>query len=96
MVDLLSWKNIDVSILFPSSGRQIHGLRRVSAEKPDFENTEVLKMYKLGCYGLNGELETLRTAETREEARKKYESLKKECKCTICVQKIEFVNPEDL
>lgn len=29
-------------------------------------------MYKLGCYGNNDELETLRTAKTREEAREKY------------------------
>ena len=53
-------------------------------------------MYKFGCYGNDGEPEVLGTAKTREEARKKYQILKKDYNCTIWIQKIEFVNPEDL
>ena len=34
-------------------------------------------MYKFGCYGNDGEPEVLGTAKTREEARKKYQILKK-------------------
>lgn len=53
-------------------------------------------MYKLGCYGDNGEPEVLRTVKTREEAREKYQILKKDYNCTIWIQKIEFINPSDL
>lgn len=53
-------------------------------------------MYKLGCYGNNGELETLRVVKTREEAKEKYQILKKDYKCTIWIQEIKFVNPKDM
>lgn len=53
-------------------------------------------MYKLGCYAEDGEMETLRTANTREEAKRKYKILHDSYKCTIWIQKIEFVNPQDL
>lgn len=53
-------------------------------------------MYKLGCYGDNGNPEVLRTVKTREEAREKYQILKKDYNCTIWIQKIEFIKPSDL
>lgn len=53
-------------------------------------------MYKLGCYGNNGEPEVLRIAKTREEAKEKYKILKRDYNCTIWIQKIDFVNPKDL
>lgn len=54
------------------------------------------RMYKLGCYTKDGEMETLRTVNTREDAKEKYKILHDSYKCTIWIQKIEFVNPEDL
>lgn len=53
-------------------------------------------MYKLGCYGNNGELETLRIAKTKAEAKEKYKILKKDYNCTIWIQKIKFIDPESL
>lgn len=53
-------------------------------------------VYKLGYYTEDGEMEVLRTVDTREEAKEKYKILHDSYKCTIWVQKIEFVNPEDL
>ena len=53
-------------------------------------------MYKLGYYNENGEQETLRTVKTKEEAREKYKIVRDSYKCTIWIQKIEFVNPKDL
>ena len=53
-------------------------------------------MYKLGCYGNNGELETLRTVGNKEEAKEKYQIIKKDHNCTIWIQKIEFIDPKDL
>ena len=53
-------------------------------------------MYKLGVYNVDGEMECLRTVQTKEEAKEKYELLHKEYECTIWIQKIEFVNPKDL
>lgn len=53
-------------------------------------------MYKLGYYTEDGELETLRTAKSRDEAKEKYKILHDSYKCTIWIQKIEFVNPKDL
>ena len=52
-------------------------------------------MYKLGYYNTDGSLECLRTANTKEGAKHMYESLKDEWKCTIWVQKIEFVDPKE-
>lgn len=51
--------------------------------------------YRLGCYNTDGSLECLRTANTKEEAKHMYESLKDEWRCTIWVQKIEFVDPKE-
>jgi len=53
-------------------------------------------MYKLGCYDENGIMETLRTANTKEEAKEKYNILHNSYKCTIWIQKIEFLNLKDL
>ena len=53
-------------------------------------------MYKLGCYNENGEQECLRTAKTKEEAKEKYKLLHEKYGCTIWIQKVEFVKPEDL
>lgn len=52
-------------------------------------------LYRLGCYNTDGSLECLRTANTKEGAKYMYESLRKEWKCTIWVQKIEFVDPKE-
>lgn len=52
-------------------------------------------MYKLGVYNTDGSLEYLRTANTKEGAKYIYKSLKNEWKCTIWVQKIEFVDPKE-
>lgn len=52
-------------------------------------------MYKLGVYNTDGKLEYLRTANTKEGAKYIYKSLKDERKCTIWVQKIEFVDPKE-
>lgn len=51
--------------------------------------------YRLGCYNTDGSLECLRIANTKEEAKRKYEDLKEEWRCTIWVQKIEFVDPKE-
>ena len=53
-------------------------------------------MYELGYYTEDGEPEILSRANTREEARKKYKILHDRYKCTIWVQKIDFINPKDL
>lgn len=52
-------------------------------------------LYRLGCYNIDGSLECLRTANTKEGAKYMYESLREEWKCTIWVQKIEFVDPKE-
>lgn len=52
-------------------------------------------LYRLGCYNADGSLECLRTANTKEGARSMYEDLKSEWRCTIWVQKIEFVDPKE-
>jgi hypothetical protein len=52
-------------------------------------------MYKLGCYETDGSLECLRIADNKESAKFAYKYLKDEYKCTIWVQKIEFVDPEE-
>lgn len=51
--------------------------------------------YRLGCYNTDGSLECLRIANTKEEAKRKYEDLKEEWRCTIWIQKIEFVDPKE-
>lgn len=55
-------------------------------------------MYKLGCYNVDGSLECLRTItgeNAKERAKSAYEHLKDEYRCTIWVQKIEFVEPKE-
>ena len=57
-------------------------------------------MYRLGCYKEDGSLERLRTLrgeeiEAKEKARLAYNFLKEVYKCTIWVQKIEFVDPKE-
>lgn len=52
-------------------------------------------LYRLGCYNTDGSLECLRTANTKEGAKYMYKSLREEWKCTIWVQKIEFVDPKE-
>ena len=57
-------------------------------------------MYKLGCYKEDASLECLRTiigkeTEAKEKARLAYNLLKEVYKCTIWVQKIEFVDPKE-
>lgn len=51
--------------------------------------------YRLGCYNTDGSLECLCMAKTKEEAKRKYEDLKEKWRCTIWVQKIEFVDPRE-
>lgn len=51
--------------------------------------------YKLGCYHTNGSLECLRTANSKEEAKLTYEKLKEHYRCTIWVEKIEFIDPKE-
>lgn len=53
-------------------------------------------MYKLGYYNEDGNMECLRTVSTKDEARKKYKILHDSYKCTIWIQKIEFIDPKDL
>ena len=52
-------------------------------------------MYKLGCYKTDGGLECLRTVDNKESAKFAYKHLKEEYKCTIWIQKIEFVDPKE-
>lgn len=52
-------------------------------------------MYKLGCYNSDGSLEHLRTVNGKEDAKFVYNYLKDEYRCTIWVQKIEFVDPKE-
>lgn len=57
-------------------------------------------VYRLGCYKEDGSLEGLRTirgkeTEAKEKARLSYNLLKEVYKCTIWVQKIEFVDPKE-
>ena len=56
--------------------------------------------YRLGCYGASGNMERLRTItgsedEAKEEARRAYNLLKEVYKCTIWVQKCEYVDPKE-
>lgn len=53
-------------------------------------------MYKLGCYNENGEMECLRIVKTKEEAKECYIRLHEKYSCTIWIQKVEFVKPEEL
>ena len=53
-------------------------------------------MYKLGCYNADGSLECLWTTNNKKDAKWWYEQLKKEYHCTIWIQKIEFIDPEEL
>lgn len=52
-------------------------------------------IYKLGCYKTGGGLECLRTVDNKESAKFVYKYLKEEYKCTIWIQKIEFVDPKE-
>lgn len=52
-------------------------------------------IYKLGCYKTDGGLECLRTVDNKESAKFVYKYLKEEYKCTIWIQKIEFVDPKE-
>mgnify|MGYP004711851223 CR=1 FL=1 len=57
-------------------------------------------MYRLGCYKEDGSLKCLRTIrgkeiEAKEKAKLAYNFLKEVYKCTIWVQKIEFVDPKE-
>lgn len=51
--------------------------------------------YKLGCYNTDGSLDCLRVANDKDKAKRIYESLKDEYRCTIWVQKIEFIDPNE-
>lgn len=56
--------------------------------------------YRLGCYNVNGSMERLRTIvgseeEAKEKAKRAYNLLKETYKCTIWVQKCEYVKPEE-
>nr|DAJ75656.1 MAG TPA: hypothetical protein [Bacteriophage sp.] len=56
--------------------------------------------YRLGCYEASGNMECLRTIvggneEAKEKARRAYNLLKEVYKCTIWVQKCEYVDPEE-
>lgn len=68
----------------------------VKASKWIFHKKEdrIMK-YRLGCYNTDGSLEHLRTVDNKESAKLAYKHLKEEYKCTIWVQKIEFVDPKD-
>lgn len=52
-------------------------------------------MYRLGCYETDGSLECLRVVNTKEKAEESYKQLKEDYRCTIWVQKIEFVDPKE-
>lgn len=52
-------------------------------------------MYRLGCYETDGSLECLRVVNTKEKAEEVYKQLKEDYRCTIWVQKIEFVDPKE-
>lgn len=54
------------------------------------------KMYRLGWYDENGEQECLSTVKTKEEAKECYNRLHEKYGCTIWIQKVEFVKPEEL
>lgn len=51
-------------------------------------------MYRLGCYNADGSLECLQAVDDKERAKFWYKNLKEEYRCTIWVQKIEFVDPD--
>lgn len=51
--------------------------------------------YRLGCYGVDGSFECLRTVDTKEKAEEAYKQLKEDYRCTILVQKIESVDPKE-
>lgn len=51
--------------------------------------------YRLGCYGVDGSFECLRTVDTKEKAEEVYKQLKEDYRCTILVQKIESVDPKE-
>lgn len=51
--------------------------------------------YRLGCYNTDGSLECLQNVNSKKEAKLAYKRLKEEYKCTIWVQKIEFVDPKE-
>lgn len=51
--------------------------------------------YRLGCYNVDGSLEGLRIVDTKEKAEEVYKQLKEDYRCTIWVQKIEFVDPKE-
>ena len=51
--------------------------------------------YRLGCYNTDGSLEHLITVNTKESAENMYKQLKEDYRCTIWVQKIEFVDPKE-
>ena len=57
-------------------------------------------MYRLGCYNTDGSMERLRTIvgsedEAKEKAKHTYNLLKETYKCTIWVQKCEYVDPKE-
>ena len=51
--------------------------------------------YRLGCYNADGSLECLQAVDNKESAKFWYKNLKEEYRCTIWVQKIEFVDPKE-
>lgn len=53
-------------------------------------------LYRLGWYDENGEQECLSTVKTKDEAKECYNRLHEKYGCTIWIQKIESVKPEEL
>lgn len=51
--------------------------------------------YRLGYYNTDGSLECLYSTNNKEGAKREYNRLKEEYRCTIWVQKIEFVDPKE-
>lgn len=53
--------------------------------------------YKLGRYDTNGDLELLYIVNSndKDKAKLAYEQLKEKYQCTIWVEKIEFIDPEE-
>lgn len=53
--------------------------------------------YKLGCYDTNGDPELLLIVNSndKDKAKLAYEQLKEKYRCTIWVEKTEFIDPEE-
>lgn len=51
--------------------------------------------YRLGYYNTDESLECLYSTNNKEGAKREYNRLKEEYRCTIWIEKIEFVDPKE-